>query len=234
MTTLLESRRRLDWLVSRTLLLLEDPNGEKYSSSKVIEALNFACLEIAISTEMIKDEVAIQLQEDGWYYDVKERVNEDSTKRPFGYAVRIGISGDDIPALLPVTTHTLDWTSVTLSDAGEPTHWRLDFLSYGQIGVGPIPQSDGETLPSETDNLQVLYVAMPNPMETTETDYPDALIPSYYHEFIPFFAAKYLLDEGDSEDMVMGDRYMSKFEQGKRGMVSDTYYQTNYADVKPM
>lgn len=235
MTTLSESRRRLDWLISRTLLLLEDPGGDKYSQSRIIEAVNFACLEIAMATEIIHDEISVQVQENGWTYDVADRVNEDATKRPYGYPVRIEIGGNTSPALIPSSTDTLDWTEVALSDLGTSTYWKLDLLNYGQIAIGPIPQADGAALPSEVDNIQVTYVAMPNEMETPTTDYPDAMIPAYYHDIIPFFAAKYILDEGVADDMAVGDRYMARFEQGKREIVSDSYgHTTHSADVKPM
>lgn len=234
MTALTEIRRRLDWLISRTRLLLDDPNGEKYAQTRIIEAINFSCLEVAISTEIIKDEINMLLQENQWYYDIAERVNEDATKRPYGYPVRIGFEGNESPGLIPTTTATLDWTTTTLSDTGNPLVWRLDLLSYGQIAIDPIPRDDGTALPSESGNIQATYVAMPNEMTDSATDYPDTMIPAYYHELIPFFAAKYILDEGDAEDMAMGDRYLAKFDQGKREIMSDAYNNTSYGDVKPM
>jgi hypothetical protein len=161
-------------------------------------------------------------------------VNEDNTKRPYGYPVRVGYEGNTSPGLLPTTTPRMDLTNVLLSSQGDPTRWRLDMLSYGEIAVDPVPQSDGTALPSESGNIQVAYVAMPNAMTTAATDHPDEDIPAYYHEEIPFFAAKYILDEGGLEDMAMGDRYFSKWENGMRAVVSDGYNHTTYADVKPM
>ena len=229
-----DENRRLDWLIARTLLILQDPNGEKYAQARIIEALNFACLEIAITTELIKDEIDIQVLAAQAAYDVAAAITTDGTVHPLAYPVRIGYSGTTAPGLLPISTMVLDAVNLGTSVTSNPLAWRLDLLSYGEIQIDPVPQDDGEALPDETGNLQVAYVGMPTPMATPATDYPDPLIPGYYHELLPFFAARFILDEGDVEDMALGDRYGERWRQGTNEVKSDSYNLTSYSDTRPM
>ena len=234
MTVLSEYRKRLDALVSRTRLLTMDPSGERFAEARIIEALNFACLEFAMRTEAIKDEINIQLVENGWAYDVPERISESGIKRPYAWSLRVGYEGDEAPALKPLSTFTLDFTGSPIGDVGPSLHWRLDLMTYGQIAIHPIPSENGGALPLETGNIQVTYVAMPNVMATPATDYPDTEISPDYHEYLPYFAASWLLDEGNEQDMGKSVQYEMRWLEGIRTAVSDAYNLTSYGTVRPM
>jgi hypothetical protein len=256
-TDYITESRRLDWLVSKTLLLLQDPDGEKYAQARIIQAVNFACLEIAMTTELIKDEVGIQIIANQAIYNILNAIEDTSEEvtdyagnlitdytgnpitdyphaHPLGYPVRIGYNGNKSPGLLPVTTMIVDSYTLGAAEYSDPQDWRLDMLSYGEIQIDPISLNAGNTLPDTTGNLQVTYVGLPYPMAIPGTDYPDPLIPGRYHEFIPFFAARLILDEGDVEDMALGDTYGQRWRAGMNEVKSDSYNLTSYSDARPM
>jgi hypothetical protein len=234
MYTITQEAKRLDWLIARTLLCLEDPCGEKYAQSRIIEALNFACLEVAMQTELIKDEVDMQLQAQQPIYNIPQHIAMLTTKHPYAYPLRIGYEGATSPAILPVSTLTLDAENAVLVEQGDPQSWTIDLLSYGEISIQPIPQTTGNPLSDEIGNVQVTYAGMPFPMADPLADYPDPLIPGYYHEYLPFVAAALILDEAGVEDMKLGDQYRSNSEKGMSQIRSDGYNQTSYQDVRPM
>lgn len=121
-----------------------------------------------------------------------------------------------------------------MGDFGPALHWRLDVLSYGQIAISPIPAEDGGALPLETGNIQVTYVALPNAMTTAATDYPDTEISPDYHEYLPYFAASWLLDEGNEQDMAKSVQHEMRWLEGIRTAVSDAYNLTSYGTVRPL
>ena len=227
-------RKNLAALAMKTRLLLGDPAGERWSDARVIEAINFAVLEFAIETECIKDEVEIRLLVNFWSYDIKEAVEQNAALNPFGWPLRIGYNGTASPALKPISSHVVDRAGIDRSGTGTVNRFHMDMLSYGEIGVLPLPSSDGAVLPSDVGNLQVTYVGMPDQM-TLNTDFPDNSIQAMYHQYIPYMAACLLLEEGDEEDLAMAIAYESNFKSGCYENVGDQYAgQTGYADMRPM
>src|SRR3990170_2482235 len=100
MTTLSEYRKTLTTLIFETKFLLRDPIGERYSNARITEKLNEACLIYCLKTQLIKEEINVQLTEDVFEYDIKTRIQEDPTKRYYAFPYRIGYDGDDEPAIL--------------------------------------------------------------------------------------------------------------------------------------
>ncbi len=234
-TLLSAYRKDVAALIVKTRLLLGDPSGERWTSAQIIEALNFAALEFAIETECIQDEIEIQLKADSWAYDIINSITEDGTVKPYGWLKRVGYYGKSSPALSPSTNFVLDHAGLAGSTVGTTTRFHLDMLSYGEVGVLPIPSEDGAVLPSDTGNIQVSYVGMPDEMVNT-TDYPDSSIQAMYHQYLPYRAASYWLERSDDEeDLAMAAQFDMNFRTGCSEAVGDQYQgQTGYADMRPM
>ena len=227
-------RKSLTDLIVKTRLLLGDPSGERWTTARVTEALNFACLEFAIETECIKDDVEIQLLENQWSYDIKQAAETGTSLKIFGWPVRVGINGTESPALMPTSSHVTDYAGLASINAGTSETFHNNLLTYGEIGVLPIPSEDGSTLPADTGNIQVTYVGMPDEMDAL-TDYPDEEIQAMYHQYLPYFAAMLLLEEGDEEDVAIAGGYEGNFKSGCYEAIGDQYQgQTGYADMRPM
>lgn len=233
-TPLSQYRKDIAALIIKTRLLLGDPAGERWSTARILEALNFACVEFAIETECVKDEVEIQLTENGWSYNVKEAVEADATLKPYGWLKRVGYSGTASPALLPTSRFVTDHMGSDITSTGSTNQFHLNLLTYGEIGVLPIPNADGSALPADSGNIQVSYVGMPDEATAT-TDYPDSSIQAMYHQYLPYGAAYMLLENGDEEDVAMAAGYEANFRAGCYENVGDQYAgQTGYADMRPM
>lgn len=227
-------KRTLADLMVKTRIILGDPSGERWSDTRVIEALNFAALEFAVETECIKDEIEVQTLENQWVYDLIELIEANGTAKPYGWISRVGYSGTQSPALQPSTIHVRDISGMPSTTAGTSSLFHLDMLNYGEVGILPIPGEDGETLPADDGNLQVTYVAMPEQMVNT-TDYPDASIAATFHQYLPSKAASFLQEEGDEEDLALSLANDANFKAGCYEAVSDQYLgQTGYSDMRPM
>lgn len=190
-------RKTLEDLRNLTLLLCQDPEGERFDPDRVDEALNDAALDFAMETEAIKDELNIQVKEDVYIYDVKDLIDADGTLREYGYPIRLGYFGKTQPAFVPVNLFEIDMLGY------DTKVWYRNILSPSRIAIIP-PTSDGAALvatdPYE-DNIQLLYAGLPTYM-TVDGDYPDAKIFAIFHQALPHGAAARLLDEGDQEDVV--------------------------------
>jgi len=227
-------RKDLAALMVKTRLLLHDPSGERWTDTRVIEAINFAALEFAIITECIKDEVEVQLLANQWSYDIKQAVEASATLNPYGWPVRIGYYGKESGALKPTTSHVVDLSGATVMPAGSSNQFQVNMLSYGEVGVIPIPSTDGEALPGDEGNIQVTYIGMPESMDAVE-DFPDEEMQEVYHQYIPYEAASLLLEEGDEEDLIVAADYDANFKSGCYEAIGDQYQgQTGYADMRPM
>lgn len=192
MSILNEYRKNLEQLIDETLLLCGDPLGEKWSPTRAAIAVNESVLDFVIKTQMVKEEINIQVKDDLFIYDVKTRIEDDGTLRLFAYQIRVGFAGKTEPAYMPVSLFDIDMTGY-----GSRV-WYIDHLSPGKISI-PIPSADGAALGASDpyeDNIQVLYVAMPTYMDD-DADYPDSKILPIYHQAFPYGAASRLLDEGD-------------------------------------
>ena len=152
-------------LRAETFFLLRDPNEERFSIIRVVEKLNDACLDYCLRTQLIKEEINIQLLQNQHEYDVKARVEQDGSLRYFGFPIRVGYDGDNEPAVMPGSLLAIDLKGYRRDLSGTPYLWYLCAVSPGKIQIIGPPQKDGTALPSENKNLQVSYIAMPIPME---------------------------------------------------------------------
>tara|TARA_Y100000034_G_scaffold70300_1_gene84816 strand:+ start:94 stop:792 length:699 start_codon:yes stop_codon:yes gene_type:complete len=221
--------KTLSDLRAETLLLLGDPSGDRYDAGRIDEALNDAALEYALETRTVTDELDVQILDNVYEYDIKTRCEEEGNKG-FAFPVRVGWDGRDAAALAPVTTHSLDRRGYSFNRDGYPAGLVLDQLSQGRIHIFPIPNADGESLPSTDYNLQVLYVGMPDYM-SDDADNPDSLIQAYFHHGLPYGAASRLLDESeDFGDQDRAEEYSDHFwsyirETNKHVSMGSTQYQ---------
>jgi len=234
MATLSDYRQDLEELIDRTLLLMGDPLGERFDRDRVAEGLNDSVLDFVLRTQMLKEEINVQLKADVWDYDIKKRVEEDGTLRDFGFALRIGFNGNDDPAMMPTDLIMIDLRGYTRDEKMASTHFYLDPVSPGRVAIFGHPTEDGEASPSEEDNMQVTFIPMPTYMET-EAAYPDSDIPSLYHDRFPMGAASRILEEGDAEDLAMAAEFEERFYNSILDAVAEEYRgRTIYEDVRPM
>jgi hypothetical protein len=220
-------------LANATLLLLADPSAERWSHTRVAEALNDAQLDFCLETQMAKEELNVRLLENVFEYDIKNRIATDGTVREYGFPLRVGFSGRDETALWPTSLKIMDFSGLTRDDKIQPSRWYLDSTSPGKICVLP-PASDGNAT-TEVDNIQVLYVAMPTYMSANGS-YPDTYISSSLHRALPYGAASRLLDESnDKDDLVKADYMEARFRFwiGK-AKVEQFRGKTKYNNVRPV
>jgi hypothetical protein len=225
-----EYRKSLSVLRLETLLILQDPEGERWAPDRVDEALNDTALEWALENEQIREELNVQLLENVYIYDIKKRVEEDGTLRPFAFPLRVGYCGKTQPAFTPVTLFDIDMMGY------DQNVWYRNNLSPGKIAVIP-PSEDGAAAGSADPydkNIQVLYAAMPTYM-TADGDYPDTSIPAMFHQALPHGAASRLLDEGDADDLVEAVRQEEVFKgwigRARREIARGT---TDYGGARPL
>ena len=179
-------------LRAETFFLLRDPNEERFSVIRVIEKLNDACLDYCLRTQLIKEEINIQLLQNQHEYDVKTRVEKDGNLRYFAFPIRVGYDGDDQPGVMPGSLLAIDLKGYRRDLSGMPYLWYLCAVSPGKIQIIGPPQEDGaeetyitaqdgsiiyfqdgypmedvspDSVSRENKNLQVSYIAMPIPME---------------------------------------------------------------------
>lgn len=223
MTLLSEYRRTRAQLASEALLLGRDPNGERFTAARVAEKLNDACLEYALRTQIIKDEINIQIKANVFEYDIKNRIETDGTKREFGMPLRLGYNGNDDAGVWPTTALRLDLKRDYIRQGKmKPTFFYICAVAPGKLQILGILTTDGEALPSEENNLQVAYVGLPVYMSTAAS-YPDTQIPAYFHEAIPYKAVSFLLEEGDEEALQLADFYDQKFNSWIYEAVVESY-----------
>ena len=232
MARLDEYKKSAETLIDETALLLNDPLCERWSRSRIKEALNDAVLDFCLRAQMIKEELNVRLREDVVEYDIKKRVEEDDGLRDYGFPTRFGFNGTDA-GMWPVDLATIDLMGYQQSAGVTPHRWHLGGVSPGKVVLFGGPAADGESLPSEEGNMQVTYIAFPAYMDG-EGDYPDAAIPVGNHQAFPYGAAARLLDEGDAEDLRKAIAFDVTFHQGVLSAVSEDYRSmTTYDDARP-
>ncbi|HQN20668.1 MAG TPA: hypothetical protein PKV86_16065, partial [Syntrophobacteraceae bacterium] len=204
-------------LAKKALLLADDPNGERFSSEQVNEALNDAMLELALDVRLILEKLTILLREQQHLYEIHPRVKVAGL-RPYGYPVRSVYDVTTNAALTPYTSELHDSFGMSLGETGGPTTWRTDLFPHGEIALFPLPASDGDTLPALTGNIELTYTAMPTLMDD-DADYPDTL-PAQYHEAVAVGAAMLLLEGGATEeDFALSVAMEAEFENWKAMIV---------------
>ena len=216
-------------LAKKALLLADDPNGERFSSEQVNEALNDAMLELALDVRLILEKLTILLREQQHLYEIHPRVKVAGL-RPYGYPVRSVYDVTTNAALTPYTSELHDSFGMSLGETGGPTTWRTDLFPHGEIALFPLPASDGDTLPALTGNIELTYTAMPTAMND-DADYPDTL-PAQYHEAVAVGAAMLLLEEGATEeDFALSVAMEAEFESWKAMIVRDELRGTTHYDA---
>ena len=216
-------------LAKKALLLADDPNGERFSSEQVNEALNDAMLELALDVRLILEKLTILLREQQHLYEIHPRVKVAGL-RPYGYPVRSVYDVTTNAALTPYTSELHDSFGMSLGETGGPTTWRTDLFPHGEIALFPLPASDGDTLPALTGNIELTYTAMPTLMDD-DADYPDTL-PAQYHEAVAVGAAMLLLEGGATEeDFALSAAMDAEFESWKAMIVRDESRGTTHYDA---
>lgn len=234
MTILSVFRKTLLQLIERTRLLVSDPLGERFTSSRIVEALNDAANNFARHTQQVIDDLNILITSEKPIYNVRSIIDNDGTARDFLHILRITFGGVNQNALLPIGTQRLDWGAYDVVSSSNPTNFRNDMSGYGEVLLSPPPNADGVALPAETGNMQVYYVAYPTPM-TDDTHYPDSLIQEMYHESLSLDAASALLDEGDAEDLVLAAEYELEAYAMRTKAIAEAYRgRTQYRGVRPL
>lgn len=236
----------LETLRKKTHLLLEDPNGQRYAAARINEALNDAQLDLVLDTHLILVTAYIQLLADDMIYDLKAEADRQSL-RAFGLLRHLEYIQDEDyrtypggnPVLNTLGTKRLDLAGIRLmstNPSGEtlPTLSTIDLVAPGAISILPIPTSDGDSIPTSYDgNLKFIYVAMPTQM-SSDSDFPDSLIPAIYHQGLPYGAAYRFMDEGGDEDVGLADYFEGEFQAWIRKANGEIYAgMTSYNDMRP-
>lgn len=219
-------------LITETLLLCRDPLGERFDTSMVSRKLNDAVLDFCLRTQLIKDELNVQLKEDVFEYNIKRLAENDGTVKDFGYPIRIGYDADDSPAIKPTDMLILDFTGYSRIDEIRPSWWYLSLSSPGTLCVIGKPTDDGSST-DEEDNMQVRYVGYPSYMSSGGS--PDSEIPVLFHQAFPYGAAFMLLEDGGPEDLALAELYEGKFDWWVREALAETARgETPYKDFEPL
>jgi hypothetical protein len=219
-------------LVSMVYLMIDDPSRERFPLEVVELAINEAMLDIALDTQLVRDDVSIQLQEDQHIYSLHDAIAAGG-KKALAYPLRVIYDASTNAGLPPVATELFDLAGIDLDTSAWPMYWRPDIFPWGEFALYPIPNADGETLPTLTGNIQIKYVAYPTMMEA-DGDYPDTL-PAQYHEIIAVRAAEAVLETGGEEDLVLAEAFEKDFVGMKSRIVGDQYRgMTHYDAMRPM
>jgi len=226
-------RKSLSTLTTETLFLLRDPNGERFSSSRIYEKLNERCLDFCLKSQLIKEEINCIMAKNQFEIDVKRLAEEAATLRYYAFPIRVGYDGANGVGIMPGSLLSIDLKGYSRAESMMPSIWYLCAVSPGKIQIlGPM-QAAGTASPSESGNIQVTYIAMPTPMSAVG-DYPDT-IPSYFHKYLPYGAAALILEEGDKDDLALADFYELEFQRGILEQVAEDYRgRTPYDDCRPM
>ena len=240
MTTILnEYRKTLSALKSLTARFLVDFDFDKFGEDQVAEAVNDACMDFALRTQAVKDEINLLVSENKHIYDIKAFILEantaaSGTRKEFGFIKRVGFSGTDEPAFMPTSSHEVNFTNASqfISQGLYVNRFFVDLLSPGKLQIFP-PDADGTALPSESGNLQVLYIGLPDYMDDPG-DYPDSMIAPQFHDAIAIGAAAMLLYEGNETDVKQADILDQEFTRLCMMAVMNEYDgQTNYQGARP-
>lgn len=246
MSILSEYRKNSSVLISDTALLCDDPNAERFSRARYLEALNEFILDFVLDTETVIDRVNIQILAEQEVYNISERIvtqgtkelawikhvefiddtdENDFTSNPFAY-----------PHIQPTNQRRLDFLGgQVLTAEGDPQEYMNELLNYDEIQLWPLPNTAGEDLPTLDGNFRIQYVALPDIMTAdSENVYPDSKIPTWAHRFLPFGAAERLLEEGDSQDFNMSLIHGKEALGGTRKTKKELGQRTGYQVMRPM
>jgi hypothetical protein len=225
-------------LVSMVYLMVDDPSRERFAVDRVKQAVNEAMLDIALDVQLIKETAIIELKTGNIVYGV-DTFADNQSKRDYACPLRVVYNDANNPALQTVSKQELDtdpyfnWSVPARSTNYYPFKWHSDVFEHGEIGIWPPPNSDGESAPSLVGNLQVTYVAYPNPM-VNDDDTPD-ILSAMYHEAIATRAAEIMLNEGGEDDLVLAESMDNDAMSWTAKIVGDQYRNmTHYNDVSPM
>jgi hypothetical protein len=228
-----EYRKDRNALSRKALLLTGDPLGERWSLTRAAQALNDVVLDFCLKTQMIKEEINVQLKQNVHEYDIKTLIEEDGTLRFYGYPIRLGFNGNNNPGMWPMTLLAIDLLGIPQTSGTNTHQWHLDSVSPGKVLLFGPPAQDGEALPSEENNMQVTYIALPTYMSAGGS-FPDTKIPVISYEAFPYGAASRLLDEGDEQDLLKSLEMDFMYRKWTLEAIADEYRNlTPYDDVRP-
>lgn len=233
-------RKNLTQLRAAAAQILTDHYFERWDTTRLDEAINDAAAEFALRTQLVYDEVPIQILENEYIYNVKAFIlagnnTTPGTYREFGFVTRVGFSGTDEPAHMPSNHTDINFSLIDINQEQGlyANRFHIDLDSPGKIRILP-PDADGETLPDETGNLQITYVALPTFLEST-SGYLDAMIPPQNQDAIPIGAAAMLLWEGNEADCLLADGLESEFDRLCRKAAAGSFMNmTTYDGARPV
>lgn len=227
-------RKNCGALAAKAQLLCGDPNGERWSLTRAAQALNDTVLDFCLKTQMIKEKIDVLIKEKLHEYDIQTLVEEDGTLRFYGYPIRLGFNGSQNPGMWPTTLMTIDLLGYPQTSGTGAFQWHLDSVSPGKVILFGPPDKDGEALPSEDNNMQATYIALPTYMSSNDA-YPDAEIPVLSYEAFPYGAAARLLDEGNEEDLLKSLEMEAMYRRWTLETIAEDYRNlTAYDDFIPV
>ncbi len=166
-------------------------NGSQFEPTKVTNAINMACDRAAVQTGCTYSETSVTPT------DGKIAIPATTISM-----VRAFYSDGGTMKLLQKTSLQFEddkdpsWRTKT----GTPSYW-MDFAG-DTIRLNRIPA---------TGSITIGYVERPAPMEL-ETDTPDSRINEYYHQYLKYAAAAFLLNQaGSQEDIAKADKFIAQF-----------------------
>ena len=216
-------------MIHEVSFLLKDTLQERYRYPRIIPAILDALVDFYLRTQMVKQEVNVQLLANNTEYNIKALVENDPDMPYFGFPIRIGYDGDSVAGIAPTSLFAIDMKGYRRDETMAPQGWYLCAMSPGKIQILGSPPEDGETLPSEIGNLQVTYIGLPKDFD----DFPN--VPAQFHQYVPYGAAALILEDGDKEDLALADVYQGVFDDAILEVVGEEYRsQTVYDNMRPL
>lgn len=185
-----------------TQYLVGDPQMSTYSYDMYVDALNFACLELAKKTGCTYKETGSLTP------DVSGFVSIPSTY------IRIQrvyhMAGGTVQTQMVESTMSFESmkSNTWMSLAGTPKRWVL--FSGAKIKLTPSPSPAYTAIVGFVDSpTQFTYTKV---AATDDAQVPDPLIPPAYLEFLKYAACAWLLLlDGDGQAVQLADSHMRKF-----------------------
>jgi hypothetical protein len=157
--------------------------GKTWTRSQVVIAINQSLLEWSRRTGFLRGVSTVSIVDATKTYSLP-----DTCLR----LLRIGFYDDNACAWVaePTTITAQDMAYLTITGSTYPFYHFLEYLAYNKFGFQPTPGDDLTAYLSFIRSHTYL---------STETDYPEDAIPTWFHKDIKFGASRYLLAESREE-----------------------------------
>ena len=208
-----EYKLTLGELIQLTRILTDDLNGERYSRTLVVEALNDAMVEFAQETGLVLEDMNVRVYENIFEYDLPSLAYAGG-KRDVIKPVRMLVVGEGDPGFYSRSRYSLQaWYGMGLLE-GTPKGFSFDEVDAGKFHLNAFPDWEGPALADEdqTGNIEVTYRAIPVYISEDE-EFPDPYIPPPWHDALPLLAARnLLLEEIDLAKLAKAAEYDAQFQ----------------------